>query len=147
VQSFYTSIITFFGRHHSLEGCEAIARFVIRPFVSALDFSVNRLVSNALLFVTPSILEMLVHLVIGPILFQGGAAVPVRAAAEAVQGAGDLPERTRPPLRRASAVARGAAQEGRNQVPRPDHPPHAAAASRRDDTRDATLADPDRTRT
>jgi hypothetical protein len=69
VQSFYNSITTFFGRHRSLEGSEAVIPFVIRPFVSALESSANRLISDALIFVAPSAPEMLVGLVIQPILF------------------------------------------------------------------------------
>jgi hypothetical protein len=49
------------------------SRFAIRPFVSALESSANRLVSDALIFVAASIPEMLVDLVIQPIVFDGGA--------------------------------------------------------------------------
>jgi hypothetical protein len=43
VQSFCNSITTFFGRYRSLD---AVARFVIRAFLSVLEPSANRLVYN-----------------------------------------------------------------------------------------------------
>jgi Na+/phosphate symporter len=43
VQSFCNSIMTFFGCHRSLD---AVACFIIRPFVSALESSASRLVYN-----------------------------------------------------------------------------------------------------
>ena len=74
-QSFYNSVVGFFSKHHSLEGCQSVCRFVIRPYISSLTSSANRLVSDALMFLAKAIPEMFIEEVVQPIVFDASSKV------------------------------------------------------------------------
>jgi hypothetical protein len=72
---FHESIRGFFRAHRSIEACRFVARFVIRPFISQIHASANRLVSDALIFAVPSIPEIFVDEVIQPVVFNPNSEV------------------------------------------------------------------------
>jgi hypothetical protein len=74
-QAFHGAITAFFGDNRSLEGCQGIARFVVRPFIASLTSSANRLVSDALFVMAPLIPDIFMDEVVRPIVFDENSKV------------------------------------------------------------------------
>ncbi|OHT13946.1 hypothetical protein TRFO_43200 [Tritrichomonas foetus] len=74
-QLFYNSITGFYLQQRSLEGSTFVMRFVVRPYIEKMTSSANRLVSDALLSVSPLISEIIIDEMMKPIVFNPNSLV------------------------------------------------------------------------
>ena len=75
VQQFYNSITGFYSQHRTVEGSTFVIRYVITPYILSLTSSANRLISEAILNIIPSISDLLIDELVKPVIFDPNSTI------------------------------------------------------------------------
>lgn len=69
IQDFYKFLTEFYSKSRSLEGSTYVIKYCIKPYIESLESSANRIIYEALLFISHSVPELLIDEMIQPIVF------------------------------------------------------------------------------